>query len=155
MSSRGWLYFDSISLNIQNVPYKTQHVVQTSINSEANHKSLPSPCTAMDTSQCLLSHLAIVHWLASVLLAVSYVVILYLTTRFFHEKGFMCGEIYFLWVKHGSNRVDVLIVKAVKCRVLRTNTHCKKVLCVCQSHLFMFNVSKMKWGRLFFEETAG
>ena len=78
MSSRGWLYFVSISLNVQNVPYKTQLVGQTSINAKQAIISPPPLLshTAVDTSQCLLGHLTQVHWLASVLLAVSYVVIL-------------------------------------------------------------------------------
>jgi hypothetical protein len=75
MSSTGWLYFVSISLNVQNVPCKTQLVDQTSINSETSYKN-PPPRTAVDTSQCLLRHLAQVHWLASVLLGTCYVVIL-------------------------------------------------------------------------------
>ena len=64
-----------------------------------------------------------------VLLATSYVVILYSTTRFFHKKGFMYGAIYFLWVKHGSTWLDTSVVKAVECGVLKTGMHCKKILC--------------------------
>jgi len=55
MSSSGRLYFVSISLNVQNVPYKTQLVDQTSVNAETSYKK--SPRTAVDISQCLLSHL--------------------------------------------------------------------------------------------------
>ena len=153
MSSRGRLYFVSVSLNVQNVPYKTQLVDQTSVNAETSYKK--SPRTAVDTSQCLLSHLSQVYWLVSVLLAISYVVILYSATQFFHEKRFVCGAIYFVWVKHGFTTVDIFIVKAVTCVVLRTHIHCKKILCICQSQFLVCSVSKMKQGLLFFEETAG
>ena len=90
-----------------------------------------------------------------VLLAISYVVILYSATQFFHEKRFVCGAIYFVWVKHGFTTVDIFIVKAVTCVVLRTHIHCKKILCICQSQFLVCSVSKMKRGLLFFEETAG
>jgi hypothetical protein len=62
MSSRGWLYFVIMSLNVHNVPYKTQHVGQTSVNAETSiYGKKPHSAAALDTSHHLLSHLAQVH----------------------------------------------------------------------------------------------
>jgi len=67
----------------------------------------------------------------------------------------MCGVIYFLQFKHCSSWVDTIIVTAVECGVLKTHTHYKKILCICQSQFCVCIVLKMKWGPLFLEETVG
>ena len=67
----------------------------------------------------------------------------------------MCGVIYFLQFKHCSTWVYTIIVTAVERGVLKTQTHYKKILYICQNQFCVCSVLKMKWGPLFLEETVG
>ena len=113
---------------------------ETSIEDASPNPPHPHICSGH--FQHLLSRSVQVHFLASLLLASSFAVIMGSTTWFFHQKGFVCWKICFLRTNHSYPWVDTLIVITVEYWMLKTYMHSIKASEIVKDWSLACSVSK-------------